>query len=498
MNGRGYAALTVGCGLVVAAAALHGGCTAINTFAPLADEQDHGVIVVGGTLASDGPDEYVLTALDTQNGKELDHAQRKNMTVAGVQYSGREDVWYVFESGVESHFFPLPGEPYFVHMMHLDRITGVWTEIAAKAIPAGVSSSTTAVLRDKIVYLAYADAQGDAFELVVLDTSNGQITDLYHVPVAPKPVAVLGIPSTTDNASQRIVLCTTQAIDAGAPAPSPAPAPAPLEAGQPDLGAGGEGGVADDGGAADGSIPIEAGNGDDAAAPARPEGGAGAGAAGGGGAGAAAAAGTPATLTPYLLQPDAPPVALDSQTVKPIGPLVGFTTVMAGGSPQVLVVARSPRAGDAGATVTVYDPSMQTMLAGTFGFNDFNDFNVQLPAFSPCDGYAFVVGTNVDTKVYGVDLSPLFKGDTSNPALTSVSQTNQFSGQGLYFEPYMKTVLAPFSQGASFTLNAFAVGTTKDGAIALNRRTDWASPADLRVNFLAVKSPGPACPASAP
>ncbi|MBV9950259.1 MAG: hypothetical protein JOZ69_25695 [Myxococcales bacterium] len=461
-------ARVLGRGALVFAAAGTSGCTVVNSFPGLVPQKDRGAIVIGGTVADDGADQFVLTALDPLTGQELKNARRP-MTVAGVQYSGRGDLWYVFESGVFSHFFPLPTDGYYLHAMQLDPASGTWTELGALSIPPALSFSTIAVLNDRIAYVAYANGSGDQFQLVVLDTTTpSAIREAERVDLPAAPVAVIGVRGSGASGTQRVLLCSTGApprsADAGADALPGAP---PAE--------GGAGPAADDdGGGADADAPA------DAAAGAR-EG------------GAAPAGGPPpsaATLTEYFVAEGT--ASAQGQIVVPsIGPLVGFASITPSGSaaPLALVVARPIVSPSARATVSLYDPVNLSMAAGTFSFND---FNVQPPAFSPCDAYAFVVGTDVETNIHAVDIAPLLNGAGGGAAdLTSTSQATGNSGQGLYFEPYTRTVLAPFSQGASFTLTAFGVERTADGKPQLKQRGSWQPPSDLRPSFVATKTPVP-------
>ncbi len=198
-----------------------------------------------------------------------------------------------------------------------------------------------------------------------------------------------------------------------------------------------------------------------------------------------------ATLTEYFVS-QGPPTAQSQFTVPSIGPLVAFASITQSTSsqPLILVVARPIVSPTGAATVSVYDPVSLSSVAGQFPFGD---FNVQPTAFSPCDGYAFVVGTNVETNIHTVDISSLLsgQGDGTVGALTATSQPTGNSGQGLYFEPYTSTVLAPFSQGTSFTLAAFSVDHSSPTGLSQRKPPLWQPPGDLRPNFIATKAPVP-------
>ncbi len=208
---RGLAWTTAFVSLAATAAVPVVGCSVVNSFGSLAPQRDRGAIVVGGVVTTAGGDAYVLTALDPLTGEELPSA-RRTMTVAGVYYDGTRDLWYVFESGVQSHFFPLPTDPFYVHVMQLDPVTGTWTELAAKAIPPAVSFSTTAVLNERLAYIAYANGRSDEFNLVVLDTSvPAAIHETDEVAIASPPVALVGLRGSSSSETQRVVLCATSA-----------------------------------------------------------------------------------------------------------------------------------------------------------------------------------------------------------------------------------------------------------------------------------------------
>ena len=482
------------------------GCSIVNSFDDVKPQNPRGVIVVGGTIAGVGAsDQYVLTALDPSNGSELAQARRA-MTVAAVKYDGARDLWYVFESGVVGHFFPLPTDPFYLHVMRLDAVSGAWTELGATSIPAGLSFSTTTVLTSSVAYVAYRDGSSKQFDLVIVDTSNpSAIPPPAKLPLSSAPVALIGAPGETD----RVLLCATSS-GAGATA---------SDAGASDGAAGAQDGEASDAESAEGAPPsdaeagvaeagdteagnIEAGDseaGDDAGIGTTDDGAvdAGADARAGDAAGAEAGAqpaaqGTFATLTEYFVSGGFATVAHETVvTSEMVGPLVGFAAVQRLGTevPVAMVVSR-PLGAKMAATLSLYDPVTLSVIGqATFPFAD---PNVQPPAFSTCDSFAFVVGTNVETNIYAVDIGTLLAGtgDGGVLAVQAPFQATGNSGQGLYFEPYTNTVLAPFSQGDKFKLWAFAVQRAPDGAPQLVERQGW-SAGNLRPNFIATKIPSP-------
>ncbi len=165
---------------------------------------ERGVIVVGGEVEVDAGLQFVLTALDPQTGAELLNA-REPMLVSAVSYDPAQDLWYVFESG-GAGVYPLPTDPFFLHTRQLDPVSGTWTEMQKVQIPTGVSYLTTAVLRNRIAYLAYGasadgwDAGGptDAgapYALVILDTTNASSVAVASiVPLATAPTSIVGTP----------------------------------------------------------------------------------------------------------------------------------------------------------------------------------------------------------------------------------------------------------------------------------------------------------------
>jgi hypothetical protein len=95
----------------------------------------------------------------------------------------------------------------------------------------------------------------------------------------------------------------------------------------------------------------------------------------------------------------------------------------------------------------------------------------------------FVEGTT-DLRVHAVPL----RGGT--PAVIATGHP----GQGLRFEPYTKTVLAPYTDSRTSELSAFRLGGTTQFP-SLKRRDDWAPPPDLRPLVVATREPaGMVCP----
>jgi hypothetical protein len=162
-----------------------------------ADAAPKGVIVIGGTVTVDGGQLSVLTALAPENGKELPQA-REPMNVTSAHYDGLRDLWYVFESGGEG-FFPTPTDDVFLHVRRLDTYSGQWTELQKIKVPPTVSFATTAVLRERLSYVAYrVDDGGVGFDFVTLDTSKPSSIAILDVHKLDKPpIGAIGTRSST-------------------------------------------------------------------------------------------------------------------------------------------------------------------------------------------------------------------------------------------------------------------------------------------------------------
>lgn len=406
-----------------------------------ADAGPRGVIVIGGSIEIDGGRLPVLTALDPATGSELVNA-RKPMLVADVLYDGTRDLWYVFESGGAA-IFPLPTDPFYLHTFTIDNVTGTWSELGKIAIPPGLSFSTTAVLSQRVSYIAYGGGDagsGDAgssdggttidaaFGLVTLDTSDPTaITVASVVPLASSPAAVVGTRTPVNPAGGFATLgVNVMGLAQLTPILIPAMGPPQVEA------------------------PI---------------------------------GGTAAT-----------------------GGGTGFGAVATGGASEVAVVTRPFGAPSTPAMVAIYnpaagDPTQALVGAGTFPFTD---GNVKAPAFDPCTQTLFVIGTNVDLSLHAVSIGSVALPDADGgvPMLPSTAAATGHSGQSVYFEPYTSTVIVPFSQGRNFALTAFTLGGSAGApSLVLRQAPRWSPPPELRPNFVATRAPVPevcAAPAGDP
>jgi hypothetical protein len=388
----------------------------------------HGVIVIGGEISNDAGRQVVLTAIDPSTGSELPKA-RTALNVAGVQYDPAGDLWYVFESG-GAGIFPLPTDPFYLHTFTLDTITGKWTELGHFAVPPGVSFATTAVIPQRVSYIAYGDGTieggvpvdgGSPYSLVTLDTSDPTAVTVVSepIPLASGYGALIGLRSDVNAAGGFLGLGSTAKLDGGV---------------------------------------------------------------------------TVSLLTPVLVPGSGSP-SLEQPILgtAAAGSLVGYGNVTSNGEMHALVITRPN--GTAPATLSIFDPAatdptMALLGAGTFPFAD---SNVKAPAFSACAQMAFVVGTNSDLSVHAVSIAAIGQAEGGvYPALSSTSAATGHSGQGVYFEPYTNTVLAPFSQGDNFALTAFTLtGTASAPELVQRLPPRWVPPPDLRPSFVATKTPFP-------
>jgi hypothetical protein len=393
---------------------------------------ERGVIAIGGEVSGDAGRVLVLTAIDPSTGSELPRA-RMPMNVSAVFYDGVRDLWYVFESGGQG-IFALPTDPFFLHTLTLDPVTGLWTEVGKFAVAPGVSFATTAVIKERLSYVAYGDglidggvpSEGGApYSLVTLDTSDPTAVTVVGVPVALSSGygALVGTRSDVSVAGGFVTLGSTAKIDGG-------------------------------------SVAVL----------------------------------TP-VLVPGV---DMPSVEVPIDGTSAAGTLTGFGAATINGTSEALVVTRPSGSGvPATLSVfdpSANDPTMALIGAGTFPFID---TNLKAPAFSACAQMAFVVGTNTDLAVHAVSIAGIGQATAGvYPTLPSASAATGHSGQGVYFEPYTNTVLTPFSQGENFALTAFTLAGTSAAPQLIQRQAPrWVPPPDLRPNFVATKSPYPdVCP----
>ena len=164
----------------------------------------------------------------------------------------------------------------------------------------------------------------------------------------------------------------------------------------------------------------------------------------------------------------------------------GFGSYITGGPEDVIAF---PSIGAASGYVQRFSASSSAAISGSQVSFGIADPHLQTIAISECHNTAFVVGIPLDTQVYGVPLT----GATS----TVVTADLGHAGQGVVYEPYTDTVLAPFKASGSFSLDAYLLGGTASAPTLTSRVSagTWSPPADLEPNFVAVRQPIPiTCP----
>ena len=93
-------------------------------------------------------------------------------SIAGVQYDGLRDLWYLFESKI-ADFVPGANDEVVLHVRQLDAKTGVWTELSKRTVPTLQSYDSIGVTRERLSYVAYkAPEAGAGLEYVTFNTSN--------------------------------------------------------------------------------------------------------------------------------------------------------------------------------------------------------------------------------------------------------------------------------------------------------------------------------------
>jgi hypothetical protein len=392
-----------------------------------------GVIVLGGAASSDAGDTPVLTALDPRTGREFPPA-RVPMQVHAVEYESARDYWYVLESGGDG-VYPLPGDPFFLHVRQLDRTTGAWTELAKVSLPAGVSSLTTTVVGTTLAYVAYG-AGGDGG---VTPGGSGPVNGSDPTAaLAPNFQAPYGLVAVDTSDLAAITACVL-----------------PLPSGAPN-------GVIGTPNGTSGSI-ASLGN--------YPSNG---------------------FMTPVVVPPSgcdslAHPPTAEPQYKLPTGN-TAFSLVTNGSIGQVMVASKG--FGPGPAMLTIYDPASGEIQAQASFTSGYTDGNIKAPAYSECLGQTIVTGTNTGTSIWVLPFGPGTIGPDGGPAVvTSAPQGFKHSGQGVYYEPFTNTILLPFSQGDFFELTAFRfIG---GGFKYITKTSLWQPPPDLRPDFIAVRAPSP-------
>jgi hypothetical protein len=157
----------------------------------------------------------------------------------------------------------------------------------------------------------------------------------------------------------------------------------------------------------------------------------------------------------------------------------GFGSYISGG---VDLISFKATQNDPAAPIRSFDPFTNGGVGTPTPFQP-NDAYLKPIAVAECLGQALLTGTNTELAVYAVPLT--------TTAAAARGQSGH-SGQGVYFDPFTSTVLAPFSQGANYQLTAFTLGGTKGSpTLTIRSAPDWNPPADLRPEIVATRTPLP-------
>jgi hypothetical protein len=394
--------------------------------APQVDAGPSGAIVVAGQAEGDGDAAYVLSVLDPATGHEL---SREPLTVTGLVHDGLSDLWYVFVTDGPSPF-ARPTDGVRVEVRSLDARHGTWQTLGAVAVPANVTLQAAA-LHDRLTYVGYILVDGGAPEGgtdAASDHDGSAETDGGAPPDASGPTTRTAIVAVDVSDPSHPSLYGTLKLSKD---------PLGIIGTPSSTGAGGVANLLERG-ACDGSACVE--------------------------------------ILRVLFPPGASPVLNSPIDLAPV-PLVGSPAFgsFRGGGPVDLIATRP---GTTQATLHSYLPLNNQATGSPVSF-DMAGINLKPLVVAECLKTALVVETNADLLVHAV---PLGGGA---PATIGTGH----SGQGVYFEPFTSTVLAPFSQGSGFELTAFKLGGTSDAPTLDRRLADWSPPADLRPILVATRQP---------
>ncbi len=393
-----------------------------------------GILVLGGAASSDAGDTFVLTALDPRTGSEFARA-RVPMKVHAVEYEAARDLWYVLESGGDG-VYPLPGDPFFLHVRRLDRVTGAWTELAKVSLPAGVASLTTTVLGTTLAYVAYGAGGEGGVSAGGSGPVNGSESTAALTPSIQAAYGFVAVDTSDLTALTACVLPLSAAPNAVIGTPSP---------------------TSPNGGYATlGNYP---GNG-----------------------------AMTTVLVPAECNSLTHPPAVENSITLPAGN-AAFSEVPSGTTGQVMVASKG--FGPGPALLSIYDPTSGDLEAQGSFTAGYTDGNIKAPAYSECLGQAIVTGTNTGTKIWVVPFGPstIAADGGAAPLTPAPPQPFGHSGQGVYFEPFTNTILLPFSQGSNFELTAFRLSGVAFEPIT--HTALWQPPPDLRPDFIGIRTPSP-------
>jgi hypothetical protein len=143
------------------------------------------------------------------------------------------------------------------------------------------------------------------------------------------------------------------------------------------------------------------------------------------------------------------------------------------------------------AEIQLYDPQTNELALGrpALTFNAGSDHFKPL-AIAECFQTALLVTTD-QTNLFAI---PLVNGATQ-PQPLGLGHTGQ---SGVYYEPYMNTVLAPINSHDLWDITAFALtGTRLQPQLAKRMPPDWSPPKTLRPNGMVTRAPSDfRCPSS--
>ncbi len=171
---------------------------------------DKGLVVLSGQIAGDaGPGQPVLSVLDPADGKRLGTDEK--LTVVAVRYDGAHDRWYVWVNKSGTSFDPAPTTEIELQVRTYDRTKSTWTTLSSTKVPTIVDEATSAVLKDRVVYVSYTTAT--TFELTVIDTTKPEAPKVITpgLALAVPPIGVIGSPAPTGGGTVNMLSVTSGA-----------------------------------------------------------------------------------------------------------------------------------------------------------------------------------------------------------------------------------------------------------------------------------------------
>ena len=158
----------------------------------------------------------------------------------------------------------------------------------------------------------------------------------------------------------------------------------------------------------------------------------------------------------------------------------GFGSWVGGGPDDIVGF---PALNGAQAYIQRFQPSSGNPVANSVVHFPIQSAFMKAIAVSECNQMAFVVGVPGDTSVYAVPFTP---------SGTVASADLGHAAQGVRFEPYTGTVVAPFKANGSWALLAYSLGGTATAPTLTKRNAPgWNPPPDIEPNFVGVREPVP-------